>query len=80
MTYRVYQVQEVCEFYHYTYDVEADSEQEAIDKAQACDGFDNVEPALRFRGEPDYRGSGWSARPAQCTQAEADAAWEEAAQ
>jgi hypothetical protein len=76
MTYRVFQVQEVCEFYHYTYDVQADSEDEAIDKALNVE----AEPILRFRGEPDYRGSGWSVRPAECTQADVDAAWEEAAQ
>jgi hypothetical protein len=75
MTYRVYEVQEVRECIHWYYDIEAETEDEALELVQNGGG----EPTERWRSDPDYGSSGYAVTPEDCTQAEEEAAWNAAA-
>lgn len=70
--YRVYEVQEEVSTRKWTYVIEAESEDDAIEKAMNGEA-DPVEQGSI--GEPDYAVSGWSVR---ADDASDDSAWDEA--
>jgi hypothetical protein len=72
-TYRVYQVQEQIEIHKWLYEVEADSDDEAVEKAMNGEAKQVEQGTI---GEPEYACWGWSARPVNVV--EDDTAWDEA--
>jgi hypothetical protein len=70
--YRVYQVQEQIEIHKWLFEVEADDDDEAIEKAMNGEAKQIEQGKI---GEPEYACWGWSARPVGAT---GDVAWSDA--